>query len=177
MPDFQNGKIYKLVSDNTNKIYIGSTTMTLNDRLQRHKSNFKNNESSNSAKKLMRYDDVKIILLLDYPCNNKVELLLKEQEYMDLNKNICVNFRRAKVDKKEYMKQYMKDKNNIKNHIEAVKRYVNKNKEYIYGRAKEKILCLYCDIYHRRGNKASHYKSKKHLNSVSFINELFNNIE
>jgi predicted GIY-YIG superfamily endonuclease len=42
MPDYSNGKIYKLVSDKTAMIYIGSTTQDLNERLSGHKNEFKN---------------------------------------------------------------------------------------------------------------------------------------
>jgi hypothetical protein len=33
MPDYSNGKIYKLVSDKTDMIYIGSTVRSLKERL------------------------------------------------------------------------------------------------------------------------------------------------
>ena len=35
------GKIYKIISINTDKIYIGSTTKSLYERLQGHKRNYK----------------------------------------------------------------------------------------------------------------------------------------
>jgi hypothetical protein len=38
MPDYSNGKIYKLVSDKTDMIYIGSTTVKLNERLSNIKT-------------------------------------------------------------------------------------------------------------------------------------------
>ena len=37
MPNYQNGKIYKLVCDDPEKIYIGSTTQRLSARLSSHK--------------------------------------------------------------------------------------------------------------------------------------------
>ena len=38
MPNYQNGKIYKLVSNISNDIYIGSTVNKLSHRLNKHKS-------------------------------------------------------------------------------------------------------------------------------------------
>ena len=41
MVDYQNGKIYKIVSDNCDLVYIGSTTeYKLEDRLKGHVSKF-----------------------------------------------------------------------------------------------------------------------------------------
>ena len=39
--DYKNGKIYKIVSDLTDKIYIGSTTQPLYKRHSKHKGNYK----------------------------------------------------------------------------------------------------------------------------------------
>mmetsp|Transcript_32665 Transcript_32665/g.38319 ORF Transcript_32665/g.38319 Transcript_32665/m.38319 type:complete len:103 (+) Transcript_32665:95-403(+) len=43
MVNYKNGKIYKIVCNETNEIYIGSTTQTLTDRLCQHVSKFKHN--------------------------------------------------------------------------------------------------------------------------------------
>ena len=37
---YNNGKIYKIVSDSTDKIYVGSTTQPLSKRHYEHKKNF-----------------------------------------------------------------------------------------------------------------------------------------
>ena len=41
MPDYQKGKIYKIVCNETGLVYIGSTTQALSQRLQGHKKNYK----------------------------------------------------------------------------------------------------------------------------------------
>jgi predicted GIY-YIG superfamily endonuclease len=43
MPDYSNAKIYKLVSDKTAMIYIGSTTKKLHERLSGHNTDFTKN--------------------------------------------------------------------------------------------------------------------------------------
>jgi hypothetical protein len=102
MPDYSNGKIYSLESDCTNKIYIGSTSeKSIKRRLSKHKSNHKRGKRhSCTASKILKYEDVKIILLEDYPCNNKDELSKREQEWIENNKDICVNKNRTIAIKK-----------------------------------------------------------------------------
>lgn len=167
MPNFQEGKIYKLVSNQTNKIYIGSTTIKLDYRLHRHRSNYKNNESCRSSTKILKYGDAKIILLEKYPCNSKIELILKEQEYIDKHQDICVNIIRAKVDKKEYNREYAR--NHREDYREAGRKYMIKNKEKVYGKKKEKIICIYCGCLGRRGDAAKHKKSNKHRDAIRFV--------
>ena len=40
MPDYSKGKIYKLISNHTDDIYIGSTCDLLSKRLYKHKKAF-----------------------------------------------------------------------------------------------------------------------------------------
>lgn len=44
MTEFTNGKIYKLISPNTDDVYVGSTTETLSIRFSKHKYDFKINQ-------------------------------------------------------------------------------------------------------------------------------------
>jgi Uri superfamily endonuclease len=71
MPDYQKGKIYKLWSPQGNEIYIGSTVNSLAKRLGHHKTDSR----CNSKYLFENYDVVKIELIEEYPCNNKMELL------------------------------------------------------------------------------------------------------
>ena len=51
MVNYQNGKIYKIVCNDTNQIYIGSTAQpTLAMRLSKHVSSAKQHKSSNKTK-------------------------------------------------------------------------------------------------------------------------------
>ena len=75
MPNYQNGKIYKLVCSDTGNIYVGSTCKTLNARLSNHKSKTFNQCSSKS------FINPKIVLIESFSCNSKQELELKEREY------------------------------------------------------------------------------------------------
>jgi hypothetical protein len=97
---YQRGKIYKLISPNTDKIYIGSTTEpTLACRLREHRVGHRKWQAGKyhhiSSFILLNAGDCSIILLESYPCNSKDELRAREQHHIDLHADICVNMRRA----------------------------------------------------------------------------------
>ena len=56
-------RIYKLTSQQTPKIYIGSTKLSLNTRFILHKTKFKNQVKYITANELLQYQDCKIELI------------------------------------------------------------------------------------------------------------------
>ena len=87
MSKYINAKIYKLINNITDKIYIGSTTKDLNLRLQLHKSP----HNPTVSKQLFNNQAIVTIHLLElYPCDNKNELKLKEIHYINVNPS-CIN--------------------------------------------------------------------------------------
>ncbi len=99
MPDYQNGKIYKLWSPQgeEDEIYIGSTT----DKLYKRKASHKQKGNKCQSKILFeKYDDVRIEVIEEYPCNSKAELEKKEGEY--IKKNKCLNKQIAGRTEQEY---------------------------------------------------------------------------
>jgi hypothetical protein len=173
MPDYQKGKIYKLWSPQGNEIYIGSTINTLAKRLGNHKIC---HNTCNSKYLFENYDDVRIELIEEYPCNNKMELDRKEGQH--IRNNECLNTRIAgrtqkeyrednKEDRQEYNKKWCQDNKEHKkeynkkwheNNKEHEQKYREKNKE----RLSQKFNCE-CGIVIRIGDKARHLKSKKHI--------------
>ena len=73
MPNYQKGKIYKLVCNITNKTYIGSTTQILCKRLSSHVMNYKKRVKI-SSKEIIEGGDYSIILIEDYQCDRKEQL-------------------------------------------------------------------------------------------------------
>ena len=59
LPDYSKGKIYKLVSNKTNDVYIGSCLMTLSTRLSGHRG-----KSNKTSSKRMFEDDAIITIVL-----------------------------------------------------------------------------------------------------------------
>lgn len=87
--NYQNGKIYKIYYlDDPNECYIGSTTKTLNERLSGHilSSNIcKETYGCKFYKFVMThggFNKFKMILLEEYPCNSKLELVSRESYWM-----------------------------------------------------------------------------------------------
>jgi len=128
MPDYQNGKIYKLWSPEGDDIYIGSTTTLLSDRKAKHKHSSSNREISSKIL-FQKYNDVRIELLECFPCNNKEELIKKEGQY--IRNNICVNMRVAGRTKKEWCQD------NIEKHTEYQREYHKENKDMIIEKSRE----------------------------------------
>jgi hypothetical protein len=87
---YQDAKIYKLVSQQTDNIYIGATCETLSNRFNGHKMNYKRNVATTSNY-IVQYSDCKIILIENWPCNNKEELNKRLWEHWDNNKKSVNN--------------------------------------------------------------------------------------
>jgi hypothetical protein len=80
------GIIYEISADETDKVYIGSTTRTLNIRFSKHKS--KHNQTS--SKELFNYKNVKIKELETVIYDNVDDLRKREIELINEHTN-CVN--------------------------------------------------------------------------------------
>lgn len=140
MPDYQKGKIYKLVSDHTDEIYIGSTIQKLSQRLSKHACDFRKGNNGCTCKKLFDLGDVKIVLIENVPCNSKEELYKRERHYIEttncVNKYIpgrtnAENYQDKKEEISKQKKEYY-----IKNN-DKIKEYYLKNKEEISKKIKE----------------------------------------
>jgi hypothetical protein len=191
---YQRGKIYKLVSSQTDKIYIGSTISTLKLRKSQHKNSKKNNKN-NSSKFICCYEDFDIILIKEYPCNCKKELLTEEGNIIKQYLDICVNYQIAGRTTKEYYidnKQKIKEQNKkySKENIESIKIYKKnyhiKNKDRIVNKTRlyrlknidyinekkrtKKYYCECCKNYTCYDSKARHLKTKKHQSNSALYN-------
>ena len=141
------GRIYVIKSNETDKVYIGSTVKTIEQRLSGHKNNYKNFLKGIyhyvSSFEIVQYHDCYIQLLEEVNVENKQELYKIEGKYIkDID---CVNQRVEGRSRKDYMKEYLEDnKERIK---ERGKNYYQDNKEKILEKEKnyrdankEKIL-------------------------------------
>ena len=97
-------RIYKLTSQQTPKIYIGSTKLSLNTRFILHKTKYKKQVKYITANEILQYPDCKIELIEE--CNlNKNDLRKKEGEYIKMLD--CVNSNIAGRDSKQYYKDHI----------------------------------------------------------------------
>jgi len=158
MPNYNNGKIYKLVSNVTDDIYIGSTCLSLSERLSGHKSNFKcylegTRAHTVSSFKILQTGDYNICLIEDYPCNSLEEL--RQRERFHIEKNICVNELIPNRSQKEWIET---NKERVK---QFKQKYKDTHKEQIIEKNKESTICDVCGSEVRKHNLKRHYKSKK----------------
>ena len=79
------GRIYKIVSPRTKKVYVGSTFGDLAERLSRHKSLYKSHKAGKfhyvTSMDITRHPDARIVLLEERPVKNVTELLLMEGKW------------------------------------------------------------------------------------------------
>ena len=125
--NYQNGKIYKIINENNEIIYIGSTAqLLLCDRYKNHKYKAPNN---------------KIILIENYSCNSKEELCMREQQIIEQHSNLLNKLKayRSEEDKKKQQhksfKKYYENNKEILN--EKKKQYYQENKDEIIEKHKE----------------------------------------
>jgi len=174
MPDYENGKIYKLWSPQGEQIYIGSTTQSLAVRKAKHKS------SQDCCSKILfqKYDDVRIELIEEYPCKNKMELNKREGEIM--RNNDCINRCIAGRTKKEYNKYYRE--NNKEKVLENKKEYRENNREKMRQKGKEyrennkeKLLEYYKKYYEnnkeKKREKRKEYYEKNKEQILEYLRE------
>jgi hypothetical protein len=96
---YKRGSVYKIFSDKTDKIYIGSTTKLLNTRLSSHLHNYNSYINHTHNHYVSSFDIIKLggniqIDLLQstlYNTLDKHELLSLESHYIKLFSNIAVN--------------------------------------------------------------------------------------
>lgn len=204
--DYSKGLIYKIVcKDLTIKeCYYGSTT-SFSKRKSQHKSNCNNiisKEYISPKYQFIRvnggWNNWEMILVKNYPCNNKLELEREERlcmeqdnnrlnnilptrtikEYRDDNKEYYINYRndnkyKIKQGKKKY---YENNKNNVlnncKEYYEINKDKIKEQKKEYYKNNKDKLrkkITCECGKTFCYIGKARHYKSKKHQKYLESI--------
>lgn len=129
-------KIYKIVCNKTNQIYIGSTTKDLDTRLHSHELDFKkycrNRYHFVTSFAILCNNDYSIELITDVQCSSNQELHKIEGAYIQDHQDICVNKNIPGRSKKQYYQD---------------------NKQ---------ITCE-CGSAYKAKDKAKHFRSSKHL--------------
>lgn len=148
--DYKNSKIYRIVCNETGLCYVGSTTSTLTKRLSNHKSKYKlfleketNYISSFSIIEKGNYD---IVLIEEYPCENKQQLHARERYYIEtmecVNKNIPNKNKKERYEEnkdKILEKRYEYYQDNREHILNQKKEYLEKNREEINKRRRESL--------------------------------------
>jgi ribosome-interacting GTPase 1 len=164
MVNYQNGKIYRIVSNRDDEVfYVGSTTKKyLSQRMDSHRGSYKCWKNGKDYK-VRVYDlfekygveNCRIELLQLFPCNSKDELTKKEGEYIRILN--CVNKvkpNRTPQEKKTYHQIYYKNNKIYKepNHNKKLDNHIN-------------YMCQ-CGSIIRIYGKKEHEQTKKHIEFV-----------
>jgi len=171
--DYQKTIIYKLCcKDPTIKdIYVGHT-INFKQRNYKHKSasnNPNSNEYNDYKYKFIRdnggYSNWNMIIVKDYPCNNKRDAEKEENRIMielgsTLNSNKSYV---SKEEKKEYYKQH--NKNYYPN-------YYQENRTEKLEKMKVKVNCEYCNCLSTKSHLKRHQKTQK---CIKIQNDTFKN--
>lgn len=154
MNKYQRGKIYKIVCNQTNKCYIGSTCEpSLARRLSGHKLKYniylKTNTYYTTSFEILQNNNYDIVLIENYPCNSKNELHARERHWIETLE--CVNKVIPKRTRAEYRVA-------TKEHI---KQYYQDNREKIRLKCSQPYQCA-CGNVLTYEHKSRHFKTKKH---------------
>jgi len=190
MPDYAKTIIYKLINyDYPELVYVGSTTNFTN-RKRHHKCNCQNEKTKVYNLKVYvnirengGWENWNMIKICDYPCENRREAELKEDEYMTELKASMNSHRASRTqkqyreDNKEKIQQYREDNrekkkeyrdNNKEKIQEYGKEYYETNKNTILENNREKITCK-CGCVVTTQNIKRHEKTKKHTDLINLI--------
>ena len=142
---YNNGKIYRIVSNVTGENYYGSTTEpTLARRLAKHKGNYrdylKGKGTYITSFKILETEDYEIVLVENVNCKSKSELHQRERFYIENNNCVnkfipCRSNKEYKDDNKDKIKEY-REQNKQRIHTYH-KEYHLKNKDKINAYKKE----------------------------------------
>lgn len=143
---YKNGKIYRLVNSVDDEIYVGSTCTSLAKRMYRHKQAAKLEPDRPIYKHLNQigWDNIRIILIEEYPCENKMQLERKEREHIEALQptlNSCIPTRTDQEYRKAN-KEILREKRLVweEKHKETTREYManyyEKNKEALKQKAK-----------------------------------------
>lgn len=155
------GTVYEIICWITGLRYVGSTTLTLNERLIEHKKP-RNNLSS---KYVIEHNNYEIYEL--EKCDNDIDLRIREDYY--IRHTDCINERVVVSTRKVTLSNYnssIKGRNTHKKYRQT-DTYKNTYQQYkqtdtYKNYRKQKVLCD-CGVEHLKVNTNQHCKSKRHI--------------
>jgi hypothetical protein len=152
MNKFQNAKIYKIIDNTSDLIYIGSTCKTLNQRLKKHEYDYKRYIDRKyhfvTSFKIIQHNNYRIELIKIFPCENKQQLCIAEG----------IEIKHSKINGLNVINK------NIAGQTDQEYRNINRNKINEYK--KKKFNCS-CGGKYTQNNKAQHDNTKLHQDYIN----------
>jgi len=159
MPNYQNGKIYKIWAPSTDKVYIGSTCVSLSQRLAKHREAMKLHTEGKygftTSYEILEYPDARIELVEYFPCNSKEELNARENEC--IRNETCINI----MGKKK-----LRERKTLNQEDKEAKKIYDMNRRFFHGeeimaKKLEKVQCE-CGCWSARCHLSKHRQTQKH---------------
>ena len=165
---FENGKIYQIVNDFSDDIYIGSTCSPLSKRLYGHKTDC--DKARHAERRLLKlatehgWHHFSIRLLECYPCEDNEQLRMREQYYIDKVKqdapHLCLNMINAYTSEADKYKMKRATKviwieNNRDKYNEYNKQYQQRPHVVAYRKEYEKKNK---DVHNRQGRDRYYFQ-------------------
>lgn len=162
------GYIYKIISNQTDKIYIGSTIRDLNERMREHKNKYKQYLNDKycyvTSYDIVKFDDAKIELIKEVIFSDRKELNKIEGEYIKSTENATNKRVEGRTVKEYHQNNYQQNKEKI---IERNQIYRENNMDRIKLHDKDrdqiKSTCECGSTFIAR-KKLKHERTLKHLN-------------
>jgi group I intron endonuclease len=167
---YTKARVYKLTNDQTDDEYVGSTCNPLYKRLGQHKADSTKERCKNRPLyQLMNKigkQNFQMVLLEEYPCENREQLRARESYYIKLLKPTLNKI--DAVTNNEKRAQYAKDyyKENSNKIVEYSRLYREKNGDRISARRNQPYLCE-CGSVITLCGKGHHAQTAKHKSYIS----------
>ena len=159
MPNYQGGRIYKIVNCVNDLVYVGSTCQPLSKRFFDHKSkcNFQPHRKIYKAFVEIGVENFHIELIKLFPCTCKEQLTAEEGRTIRELDSINKGYNQYVAGRSH--KQYYADNKDII--VEKMKKYQDDHKEKIIEQHKQKATCKFCNKNLTRYQMPRHLKTCK----------------
>ena len=164
--NYQNGKVYKIVNDVNDEIYIGCSCQALSKRMTEHRrcASLNSQRTLYQAMNRIGIEHFKIVLVEECTAQSREQLRAREDHYIRTLKptmNMCNAIR----DKDYHQIYKLQNKDKIKeyynNNKDKAKVSYTTNKDKIRDRKREQYTCS-CGAVVNRSSKARHERTKSH---------------
>jgi hypothetical protein len=146
---YNNGKIYKIINNFNDMVYIGSTCLPLRKRIFNHKKEQRAGRSPNRhlfqlvSEAVNGWDDFQIVLIESYPCANKDELFRYEEhhraQFVAVTPELCLNMCRAYATHADKLLQKKESRQrNTTTHTDYMRSYAHRPHVKAYRQQYEK---------------------------------------